>query len=136
MQSKPGIFAAFLLFGLLGTGWGFLPPTAQAQSAAANPEAADFEGLAEGPGREAVYYTCTACHSLNQFTQQRMSREDWDGVIDRMVEDNKMAPPKPWARTLILSYLSNCHSWIIVGVVGEDGPQSPSVLCSECNVLV
>ena len=58
----------------------------------------DFEGLPPGPGREAVYFTCTACHSLNQFTQQRMGREDWDQTISRMVHDNKMAAPRPWGQ--------------------------------------
>ena len=138
MRFKPSIFAAFLLFGLLGTGWGSLPPTAQAQSAAAGSEAADFEGLAEGPGREAVYFTCTACHSLNQFTQQRMSREDWDGAITRMVEVNKMAPPKPWARTLILSYLStqfgtDAEDWD--GLAPGPGREEVFYQCQPCHSL-
>ncbi|MCH8037062.1 MAG: hypothetical protein IIC53_08050 [Proteobacteria bacterium] len=67
----------------------------------------DFEGLPPGPGRAAVYFTCTACHSSKQFTQQRMDREDWDQAISRMVHDNKMAAPRPWARTLMLAYLSS-----------------------------
>jgi len=66
----------------------------------------DFGGLAAGPGREAVYYTCRACHSLKQFTQQRQSREDWDALIDRMVDNNGMAAPEAPVRTQLLAYLS------------------------------
>jgi cytochrome c len=67
----------------------------------------DFGGLGPGPGREAVYYTCRACHSLKQFTQQRQSREDWDALIDRMVDTNGMAEPEAAVRTQLLGYLSS-----------------------------
>jgi cytochrome c len=67
----------------------------------------DFGGLDPGPGREAVYYTCRACHSLKQFTQQRQSREDWDALIDRMVDTNGMAEPEAAVRTQLLGYLSS-----------------------------
>lgn len=67
---------------------------------------ADFEGLPEGPGREAVYFNCTACHSIRQVTQQRMARDDWDALLDVMVANNGMHPLKPWARTRVLNYLA------------------------------
>ena len=62
--------------------WGSFAAPATGQEA----EGFDYGGLAPGPGRDAVYFTCRACHSLKQFTQQRMSREDWNAVLDRMVE--------------------------------------------------
>ena len=85
---------------MLASGGLLAPASAQA------PEGFDFGGLVPGPGREAVYYTCRACHSLKQFTQQRQSREDWDALIDRMVDTNGMATPEPAVRTQLLAYLS------------------------------
>ncbi len=98
----------------------------------------DFEGLPPGPGREAVYFTCTACHSLKQFTQQRMDREEWDQVISRMVHDNKMAAPRPWARTLMLAYLSS-HFGVDVedwaGLPPGVGREDVFYLCQACHSL-
>lgn len=98
----------------------------------------DYGGLTPGPGRDAVYFTCRACHSLKQFTQQRMSRDDWDAVIGRMVQANGMAAPEPWVRTLILAYLSTHF-----GVEEEDwaglppGPGREEVFytCQACHSL-
>ncbi len=100
-------------------GWGFIAPAAPATespasestaSASTSPEATvedtDFEGLPEGLGREAVYFNCTACHSIRQVDQQRMSRDAWDQLLDVMVEKNGMHPLQPWARTRVLNYLA------------------------------
>ncbi len=124
-----GVFLTILLLG----GWGARLPTASAAQ-----DAADFEGLPEGPGREAVYFTCTACHSLNQFAQQRMSREDWDANIERMIKSNNMTPPKPWARTLILSYLSthfgvDSEDW--GGLAAGPGREEVYYICQACHSL-
>ena len=96
MRPALALIASLLVCG----GWGIAPP------AAAQEGAAEFEGLPEGFGREAAYFTCRACHSLKQFTEQRMERGDWDAAIARMVDENGMAEPEPWARTTILAYLS------------------------------
>lgn len=75
------------------------------------PEPADvgprpaYGGLPDGEGREAVYFTCRACHALEQFTDQHRSREDWASLLDEMVRENGMAAPEPWARELMLDYL-------------------------------
>jgi len=120
-------------------GWGILASAALAQTQSdRSADTPSFEGLPEGPGREAVYFTCTACHSLRQFDQQRMSREDWDATIDRMVKSNEMTPPRPWARTLILSYLSthfgvDAQDWggLPLGVGRED----VFYTCQACHSL-
>lgn len=139
MRASIGLIAALAFGGAIGSGWGpgFWGPglPAAAQSAS---DTADFEGLPDDPGREAVYFTCTACHSLNQFTQQRMNREDWDATITRMVEVNKMAPPKPWARTLILSYLSthfgtDADQWD--GLAPGRGREEVFYQCQPCHSL-
>jgi len=110
----------------------------RAPAVAQDAEAFDYGGLTPGPGREAVYFTCRACHSLKQFTQQRMSRDDWDAVIARMVQENEMAAPEPFVRTLILAYLSTHF-----GVEEEDwqglppGPGREEVFytCQACHSL-
>lgn len=65
-----------------------------------------YGGLPEGPGREAVYYTCRACHSLQQFDQQRLNRQQWNKTIHTMIDKNGMAAPERWVRTRILNYLA------------------------------
>ena len=140
MRARSLCLAAVLFLGVAGIGWGPSPPAAQSleASSAADPEGADYEGLPEGPGREAVYFSCTACHSLNQFVQQRMEREEWDAAITRMVEENEMEPPKPWARTLILSYLSShfgleSEDW--GGLAPGPGREEVYYLCAACHSL-
>ena len=101
-------------------------------------EAGEYANLPKGPGKDAVYFTCRACHSEKQFTQQRMSRAAWDRLVATMVEKNGMAAPEPWVRTLILNYLS-AH----FGVEKEDGQGLPPgsgreevfYLCQACHSL-
>lgn len=67
---------------------------------------ADYGGLPKGGGREAVYFTCRACHALEQFTDRNLSREQWDSLLTEMVMANGMAAPESWARKLMLDYLA------------------------------
>ena len=118
---------------LLLAGGGFAAPAAGQQE-----EEFDYGGLTPGPGREAVYYTCRACHSLKQFTQQRMSRDEWDAVIDRMVEANEMAPPEPFVRTLMLAYLATHfgtdeEDW--QGLPPGPGREEVFYSCQACHSL-
>ncbi len=66
----------------------------------------DFGGLPNGPHREEVYYTCTACHSIAIVVQQRLGRGVWNDVLDWMVEEQGMEPLEPGARSRILDYLA------------------------------
>ena len=73
------------------------------------PESLDgprYGGLPEGDGREATYFTCRACHAVDQFTDRQLARQEWDGLLDEMVAKNGMAAPEPWARQLMLDYLA------------------------------
>ena len=50
------------------SGRGLISPAASAAETTPTPEPAgseDYGGLPEGPGRDAVYFNCTACHSLD-----------------------------------------------------------------------
>jgi len=130
--------ALVLTIGLAYGGWGVLSPAVSAQGRSQADSQAKYEGLPAGPGREAVYYTCRACHSLNQFTQQRMDRDDWQSVIGRMIQANNMAEPEPWAKTLILSYLSthfgvDKEDW--AGLPPGEGREDIFYTCQACHSL-
>jgi hypothetical protein len=66
----------------------------------------DFGGLPAGPGQEETYYACDACHSIRLVTQQRLSRERWDELLDWMVEKQGMPPLPEEDRALVLGYLA------------------------------
>ncbi len=67
--------------------------------------ALELEDLPQGPGREETFYTCSACHSFELVAKQRLSREDWDELIDWMITRQGMDPPDPDTRELIVGYL-------------------------------
>jgi hypothetical protein len=126
MRNYVNILSAILL-----VGWGLLAPV----SLTAGEE---FEGLPEGPGREAAYFNCTACHSIQQVTQQGMDREDWDEVLNRMVNSNSMHPLQPWARTMVLNYLAthfgtDDEDWL--GLPPGDGREEVFYQCQACHSL-
>ena len=67
----------------------------------------DWQDLPPGPGREEVFYTCNACHSLMLVTQQGMNRDRWDETLEWMVEEQGMSEIEDLTtRNLILDYLS------------------------------
>ncbi len=65
----------------------------------------EFGGLPSGPGREAVFYLCSACHSIKLVKQQRLTRDDWDEALHYMVEEHEMAEPEGEDRRVLLDYL-------------------------------
>ena len=66
----------------------------------------DYRRLPPGPGREEVFYTCTACHSIMLVRQQRLRRDVWDETLDWMVEEQDMPELDPDQRKVTLDYLS------------------------------
>lgn len=97
-----------------------------------------YGGLPEGEGREAVYFTCRACHALEQFTDRTLAREEWDQLLDEMVRDRGMAAPEPWARGLMLDYLA-AHfgaqqDW--QGLPPGPGREEVYYTCNACHSLM
>ena len=66
----------------------------------------DWQGLPAGLGREEVFYTCQACHSLAIVTQQGLDRDSWDETLVWMVEEQEMDPLDLEDRKLVLDYLA------------------------------
>jgi hypothetical protein len=61
--------------------------------------------LPPGPGVQAVIENCTACHSPSTMLQQpRLSRDTWQGVVDKMIETYK-APVDEAAIPDIVDYM-------------------------------
>ncbi len=85
-------------------------------------QAADLVDLPPGPGREAAFYTCSACHSFALVTQQRQTRQGWEELIDWMIAEQGMHPPDPETRALIVGYLSENF-----GAAVEAEPSRPAV---------
>ena len=95
--------ALVLLTGLAFGGWGVLSPAVVAQDPSQDDE--DFEGLPPGEGREDVFYTCQACHSLITVLQQRLYRDVWEETLEWMIEEQGMPQPEPDEYARILEYL-------------------------------
>ena len=136
MRPASLLFLALLSGVLPLAGQGFLLAADTTDAAQAE---AELAGLPPGPGREAVYYTCRACHSEKQFTQQSLSREAWDELLTTMVQNNGMAEPEPWARTLMLNYLSTHFGDLIEdewdGLPPGPGREEVFYLCAACHSL-
>jgi cytochrome c len=86
-----------------------------------------------------VYLTCRACHALEQFTDRQLPREDWDDILDKMVEKNGMAAPVSWARRLMVNYPSTHfgeeqeEGWD--GLPPGPGPEEVYYTCNACQSL-
>jgi hypothetical protein len=62
--------------------------------------------LPEGHGRDETFYACTACHSTALIRRSGFTRQQWDDLMDWMVERQNMNPLDPEERKLIVDYLA------------------------------
>lgn len=62
------------------------------------------------PGAQVTYDYCTACHSEMIIVQQGQTRENWDDILEWMVEDMGMAELPDEDRERILDYLGTHYS--------------------------
>jgi len=98
--------ALVLLTGLIYGGWEVPFPAAIAQEQPqSGSDEEDWGGLPPGEGREEVFYTCQACHSLTTVLQQKLSREVWQETLVWMIEEQGMPEPDPDEYKRILDYL-------------------------------
>lgn len=106
------------------------------------PDAIDgptYGGLPDGDGRAATYFTCRACHAVDQFTDRHRSRDGWDELLAEMVSDHGMAAPEPWAERLMLDYLATHFgkqqedNWD--GLPPGPGREEVFYTCNACHSL-
>ena len=60
------LFVGVLMVGTAGGAWG--------------------QALPEGKGKEVVEEHCTVCHGTANFTSSRFSRQDWEFVVNDMID--------------------------------------------------
>lgn len=76
--------------------------------------------LPEGPHRDVVEDTCTACHSAAIILQNRMNRKRWDETITWMQDEQGLMELSPQTRKQILDYLETVR-----GMTSPAGKPSP-----------
>ena len=74
--------------------------------------------LVAGEGAEETHAYCTACHSERIVAQQGLTREDWEELLEQMVEENGMNPIVGPDLGRVLSYLATHY--------GPDRPNFPN----------
>ncbi len=65
----------------------------------------DYGSLPIDDGVEITFNLCGACHSLRLVTQQRLTPQRWDHLLDWMVAEQGMPELIPEDRAAILGYL-------------------------------
>ena len=92
-----------------GAAWGWSLSTVPGSPAYAADDRDEYQGLPPGTGRDEVFGLCGACHSMKLVTQQGLSRQRWDTVLDYMVEEQEMPEVDGEMRKLILDYLAEFY---------------------------
>lgn len=82
------------------------PPDWSTPSAGAKIKSPGDGILTPGENMELVGAVCSACHSLYMVTQQGLSRERWDKMLDWMIEEQGMEELSATDREAVLDYLS------------------------------
>ena len=80
-------------------------------------EPVDLGVLVAAPGASQTFDACTPCHSERIIAQQGLTREQWDELLDWMVDEQEMEPIDGELRTVILDYLGEHY--------GPDRPNFP-----------
>jgi hypothetical protein len=80
-----------------------------AQQRGALPPEEEFALMPDAPGKEDVFYRCSACHSVTLVVQQGMTRDFWEETFDVMVGERGMEPLDRETRTQMLDYLAKFY---------------------------
>ena len=81
------------------------------------PVSEDFGVMVAAPGASETFDACTSCHSERIVAQQGLTRDQWDELLNWMVEEQEMEPIEGDARATILDYLGAHY--------GPDRPNFP-----------
>lgn len=93
--SLAGLLAAFVVLASL-------PASAQSTF---TPREENPEDFPAGEGRDATFYTCTACHGFRIVAAQGMTRRQWEDSINWMSERHGMPVLEGNDRKVVLDYL-------------------------------
>jgi hypothetical protein len=74
--------------------------------AAVPARAEDETVLPPGEGRAEVFGLCTACHDTAVIRRSRLTRQQWDGLMDWMSERHGMAQLDDGLRSSVVDYLA------------------------------
>ena len=60
--------------------------------------------LPDGPGKQQLLKSCTACHAINQVTEQRKTQAEWSDTVDQMISRGAQVADPDYP--VIVAYLS------------------------------
>ncbi len=81
------------------------------------PAPEEFGVMVAAPGASETFDACASCHSERIVAQQGLTREQWDELLDWMVDEHEMEPIQGSVRTTVLDYLAEHY--------GPDRPNFP-----------
>lgn len=64
------------------------------------------DALPPGEGRSETFGYCTPCHNSTVILRTRLTRPQWDALMDWMTEKHGMPPLEGELRTTIVDYLA------------------------------
>ncbi|MDE0208735.1 MAG: cytochrome c family protein [Boseongicola sp.] len=91
--------------------------TLEASAGLPSPEPENYGVMVAAPGASETFDACTSCHSERIVAQQGLTRDQWDELLNLMVEEQEMEPIEGDARATILDYLGAHY--------GPDRPNFP-----------
>lgn len=94
----------------------FGPPPAMS-AVPLTPEPEEFGVMVAAPGASETFGACASCHSERIVAQQGLTWEQWDELLDWMIDEHEMEPMEGSARTTVLDYLAEHY--------GPDRPNFP-----------
>jgi len=100
------LFASFVMPIALAA---FAPP-APAQSNQAQPSAQSR--FPAGPGRDALFKVCSACHGPESVLGQFKTHDEWSKTLEEMAGNGAQGSDEEW--TQILAYLDTHYSLIFI----------------------
>src|SRR5258706_9633491 len=62
------------------------------------------QDLPDGPGKDLLMNVCTQCHTLNRVTEKKLSKDEWNDIVDKMAAKGARASDEEF--DTIVNYLA------------------------------
>jgi cytochrome c2 len=62
------------------------------------------QDLPDGPGKELLMNVCTQCHTLNRIVEKKITKDEWNDIVDRMASKGARATDQEF--DTIVNYLA------------------------------